>query len=117
MGYHSALQPHYRCNHRLTALAGRLGYTLISEHSSALALFQIVGNMYVYLSPTSDESRPLIGQLTRVYDLLSPTSGESRPLIGRLQGIQVLSPVYHSVWRCKPRCNWYYLLPVVNQGL
>ena len=32
----------------------------------------------VFLSPISDESRPLIGQLARVHDLLSPTSDELR---------------------------------------
>ena len=29
------------------------------------------------------------------------------PFSLQLQGVQVLSPVYHSVWRGKPWCNWY----------
>ena len=54
-----------------------------------------IPGVYIILSPTSDESRPLIAQLARVYDLLSPTSDESRPLIGQL------ARVYDLVFRGK----------------
>ena len=62
----------------ITHIVGNLQTACPEQHTTQLYL------SYMHLSPTSDVSRPLIGQLARVYDLLSPTSDVSRPLIGQL---------------------------------
>ena len=47
----------------------RAKFHRLQDERRALADNSVLG-MYIHLSPTSDESRPLIGQLARVYDLV-----------------------------------------------